>query len=338
MNSSRAVRLRHPAGPDNLRLENAVALAPGAGEIKVRIRGAALNFRDGLVVNGFFPAKDGLIPLSDGAGEVLAVGDGVTEFAVGDRVVSTFHPKWLDGHMDRAELDNAPGAPADGFACEETTRPATHFTRAPQRWGHAEAATLTCAGVTAWRAVITDGRVKPGDYVVVQGTGGVSLFALQFAKMAGAIIIATSSSDEKLARLKALGADHVINYRDVEKWGETVIALTGGRGAEHVIEVGGPHTIGQSFVAARTGGHIALIGAAGGFDIDTMPFAIVQAKRLKLQAVTVGSRRDQIEMVRAIDAHGLRPVIDSTFPLENLGDAFRRLQSGGHVGKICIDI
>lgn len=336
--AARAMRLNHPASLENLKLETITVPAPAAGEIQVRIGGASLNFRDALVVNGVFPARDGLIPLSDGAGEVVAVGPQVTQFAVGDAVVSTFHPKWLDGHMDRSDLDNAPGAPADGFACALTTRPATHFTHAPRGWGHAEAATLTCAGVTAWRAVITDGQVKPGDVVVVQGTGGVSLFALQFAKMAGATVIATSSSDEKLAKLAVLGADHLINYREVEKWGDAVLALTDRRGAEHVIEVGGPHTIGQSFVAARTGGHIAIIGAVGGFDIDTMPFAIVQAKRLKLQAVTVGSRRDQIDMIRAIDAHTIRPVIDSSFSLEHLADAFRRLKSGDQFGKICIDI
>ena len=337
-----AIRLRHPASLDNLRLETAEAAAPGPGEIRVRIRAASLNFRDGLVVKGFFPVADGLIPLSDGAGEVLEVGAGVSEFEPGDAVVSTFHPKWLDGHMDRAELNNAPGGPADGFACEEATRPASHFTRAPAGWSHAEAATLTCAGVTAWRAVITDGQVKPGDRVLVQGTGGVSLFALQFAKAAGATVIATSSSAEKLARLTALGADHVINYRETEKWGEAALALTGGLGVEHIIEVGGPHTIGQSFVAARTGAHIAIIGAVGGFDIDTMPFAIVQAKRLRLQAVTVGSRRDQIDMVRGIEASrgpgAIRPVIDAHFPLSQLADAFRHFQSGGHVGKIVIDI
>ncbi len=219
-----------------------------------------------------------------------------------------------------------------------TTRPATHFTHAPKGLSHAEAATLTCAGVTAWRAVITDGRVKPGATVLVQGTGGVSLFALQFAKAAGATVIATSSTAEKLARLKQLGADHVINYRENEKWGEAVLALTGGLGVDHVIEVGGPNSIGQSFVAARTGAHIAIIGAVGGFTIDTMPFAIVQAKRLCLQAVTVGTRRDQIDMVRAIEAYGIVPVIDSTFPLERLSDAFRYLQSGGHFGKVCIEI
>jgi NADPH:quinone reductase-like Zn-dependent oxidoreductase len=192
--------------------------------------------------------------------------------------------------------------------------------------------------VTAWRAVVTDGKVKPGDRVLVQGTGGVSLFALQFAKAAGATVIATSSSAARLERLKALGADHVINYRETQNWGQAVLELTGGLGVEHVIEVGGPHTIGQSFIAARTGGHIAIIGAVGGFDIDTMPFAIVQAKRLCLQAVTVGSRRDQIDMVRGIEAHGIVPVIDRSFPLEQLADAFAHLGSGGHFGKICIDI
>ena len=334
----KAMRIRRPASLDNLILETAEAPPPGPGEIKVRIHAASLNFRDGLMVNGFFPVKDGLIPLSDGAGEVIAVGEGVREFAVGDAVVSTFHPKWLDGFMDKADMDNSPGGPADGFACEETTRPASHFTRAPRGYSHAEAATLTCAGVTAWRAVVTDGMVKPGATVLVQGTGGVSLFALQFAKAAGATVIATSSSAEKLERLRTLGADHVINYRETENWAEQVLALTGGVGAEHIIEVAGPNSIAQSFQCARTGGHIAIIGAVGGFDIDTMPFAVVQAKRLRLQAVTVGSRRDQIDMVRAIEASGIKPVIDSTFPLDRLADAFRHLNSGGHIGKICIEI
>ncbi|HUH75882.1 MAG TPA: NAD(P)-dependent alcohol dehydrogenase [Devosia sp.] len=332
------MQIRQPASTEHLVLGNVAAPAPGPGEIKVRIRAASLNFRDGLVVGGFFPAPDGLIPLSDGAGEVVAVGEGVTTFAPGDAVVSTFHPKWLDGHMERADLNNSPGGPADGFACEEATRSTTHFTLAPKGLSHAEAATLTCAGVTAWRALVTDGKVKPGATVLVQGTGGVSLFALQFAKAAGATVIATSSSAERLDRLKAIGADHVVNYAANPKWGEEVLALTGGLGVDHVVEVGGPNTIAQSFAAARTGGHIAIIGAVGGFQIDTMPFAVVQAKRLRLQGITVGSRRDQIEMVRAIEVHGIRPVIDSHFPLEKLADAFQHLQAGGHMGKICIDI
>jgi NADPH:quinone reductase-like Zn-dependent oxidoreductase len=334
----KAIRIRQPASLDRLELSTAETRAPGPGEIAVRIRAASLNFRDALVANGFFPVADGLIPLSDGAGEVIAVGAGVRDFAVGDAVVSTFHPNWLDGHIEKAQLDNSPGGPADGFACTQATRPATYFTRAPKGLSHAEAATLTCAGVTAWRALVTDGQVKPGATVLVLGTGGVSLFALQFAKAAGATVIATSSDAGKLARLTALGADHVVNYRETEKWGEAVLALTGGAGVDHVIEVGGPRTLPQSIAACRTGAHLAIIGAVGGFDIDTIPFAAVQARRLRLQGVTVGSRRDQIEMVRAIEASGIRPVIDSTFPLDDLAGAFRHLSSGGHFGKIAIDI
>jgi NADPH:quinone reductase-like Zn-dependent oxidoreductase len=330
------MRIRQPARLENLELGTAEVPVTGAGEIRVRIRAASLNFRDRLVATGVLPAADGLIPLSDGAGEVTEIGEGVTEFKVGDAVVSTFHPGWLDGHMERAQLVHSPGGPANGFACDCVTRPAAHFTRAPKGLTHAESATLTCAGVTAWRALVTDGQLKPGARVLVLGTGGVSLFALQFAKSAGATVIATSSSAEKLARLQALGADHVVNHRESARWGEAVVALTGGLGVDHVIEVGGPNTIAQSLIAARTGAHVAIIGAVGGFDIDTMPFAIVQAKRLRLQGVTVGSRRDQADMVRAIEANAIRPVIDRTFPLEQLAEGFRYLQAGRHFGKICI--
>jgi NADPH:quinone reductase-like Zn-dependent oxidoreductase len=333
----KAMRIRQPATLETIELGTAEDRSPGAGEIRVRIDACSLNFRDNLVATGFFPAPDGLIPLSDGAGEVVEVGEGVSEFAPGDAVVSTFHPAWLDGHIERTQQVGGPGGPADGFACAYATRPSTHFTLAPQGLSHAEAATLTCAGVTAWRALVTDGQVKPGDHVLVLGTGGVSLFALQFAKAAGAIVIATSSSSEKLQRLKTLGADHVINYREVEKWGEAALALTGGLGVDHIVEVGGPSTLPQSIAAARTGGHIAVIGAVGGFE-GGIPFATVQAKRLRVQGVTVGSRRDQLNMVRAIEANGIKPVIDRTFALDKLADAFRHLQSGQHFGKICIEV
>jgi NADPH:quinone reductase-like Zn-dependent oxidoreductase len=334
----RAMRVGKPATLESLQCVTAEPVEPGPGEIQVQIHAASLNFRDNLVVTGFFPVMEGLIPLSDGAGEVVEVGAGVTEFKHGDRVVSTFHPAWFDGHRERVDLNNSPGGPAHGYACEWATRPVSHFTHAPAGLSAVESATLTCAGVTAWRALITDGHVRPGDAVLIQGTGGVSLFALQFAKAAGATVIATSSSADKLARLQGLGADHVINHREVEKWGQAVLDLTGGLGVDHIIEVGGPNTLPQSLVAARTGAHLAIIGAVAGFKTDQMPFAIVQAKRLRLQGVTVGSRRDQIEMVRAIDAHDIRPVVDRTFPLDQLADAFRYLQSGKHFGKICIDI
>ena len=333
----KAIRLRHPASYDNLRLEDLPAPPPGPGEISVRIHAASLNFRDMLVAKGFFPTFDGIVPLSDGAGEVTAIGPGVSEFSIGDAVVSTFHPNWRDGHVERSENNASPGGPADGYAAQAVNRSTAHFTLAPKGLSHAEAATLTCAGVTAWRA-LANGPIRPGQTVLVEGTGGVSLFALQFAKAAGAQVIATSSSAAKLERLQALGADHVLNYRETEKWGEAVLALTGGLGVDHVIEVGGPHSLPQSLVAARTGGHVAIIGATGGFDIDTIPFAIVQAKRLRLQGVTVGSRRDQTDMIRAIEANGIRPVIDRTLPLESLADAFRCLESGGHFGKIVIEI
>jgi NADPH:quinone reductase-like Zn-dependent oxidoreductase len=334
----RAMRIHQPASLDNIRLEPGEARDPAAGEIQVRIRAASLNFRDVLVAKGFFAVADGLVPLSDGAGEVVAAGPGVTEFAPGDAVVSTFHPAWLDGSIERSQLTGTPGGPADGYACEYVTRPATHFTRAPAGLSHAQSATLSCAGVTAWRALIVDAGIRPGARVLVLGSGGVSLFALQFAKAAGATVIATSSSDSKLERLKALGADHVLNHRNTEQWGEAVLALSGGRGVDVVVEVGGPRTLPQSLLAARTGAHVAIIGAVGGFDIDTIPFAVVQAKRLRLQGVTVGSRRDQIEMIRAIESSSIKPVIDRTFPLEQLPAALRYLQGGEHFGKVCIEI
>jgi NADPH:quinone reductase-like Zn-dependent oxidoreductase len=333
----KVMRIRQPANLDNIFADSAQATAPAPGEIKVRLRAASLNFRDNLVATGFFPAADGLIPLSDGAGEVIAVGEGVSEFAVGDDVVSTFHPAWQDGHIERAELVGGPGGPADGFACEEATRPATHFTHAPRGLSHAESATVTCAGVTAWRALFTDGGLKPGGRVLVLGTGGVSIYALQFAKAAGATVFATTSSAERMARLKALGADHVVNYRETPEWGQAVLDLTGGYGIDHAVEVGGPNTLPQTIAAARTGSHIALIGAVAGFE-GGIPFAVSQAKRLRLQGVTVGSRRDQKNAVRAIEANGIRPVVDCSFPLERLADAYRHLQEGKHVGKICIDI
>jgi len=335
----KAIKLGQPASLESLYLDKSPeSKAPEKDEIKVHIYAAALNFRDALVVNGFFPAENDLIPLSDAAGEVVEIGENVSDFKVGDKVVSTFHPNWFAGHMERAQLNCSPGGPAQGYACEYATRPCNHFTLAPASLNFAEAATLTCAGVTAWRAVVCDARVKPGDTVLVQGTGGVSLFALQFAKACGATVIATSSSESKLQRLQELGADYVINHQTTENWGEVAVEMSGGTGVDVVVEVGGPNTMAQSFAASRTGAHIAIIGAVAGFDIDTIPFAVIQAKRLRLQGVTLGTREDQINMVKAIDAHTIKPVVDSHFSLDCLGEAFERLNKGEHFGKIVIDI
>lgn len=333
----RTIQLQQPAGLDSLHLAEAERQAPARGEIVVRVGASSLNFHDYAVVKGMIPTPAGRIPMSDGAGEVVEVGEGVSEFAVGDKVVSTFFPHWMDGEPAREVMGDVPGDGADGFAREFVTAPTTSFTRAPTGYSDAEAATLTCAGLTAWRALVVNGAIKSGDTVLVQGTGGVSIFALQFAKAAGARVIATSSSDEKLERLRAMGADHLINYRSDEKWGETARKLTDGRGVDHVVEIGGSGTMPQSIAACRIGGHIALIGVLAGI-AGNVPTVFVMQGNQRIIGLTVGARRHQQDMIRAIEANGIRPVIDRHFPLEEIADAFRHQESGKHFGKICLDI
>ncbi len=311
--------------------------APGPGEITVDLKASSLNYHDYAVVKGMIPSAQGRIPMSDGAGVVTAVGAGVTEFAVGDHVVSTFFPDWLAGPPPQGAFTRVPGDGIDGYAREAVTAPAQGFTRAPAGFSHAEAATLTCAGLTAWRALFVDYALKPGDTVLVQGTGGVSIFALQFAKAAGATVIATSSSDEKLARVKRLGADHLINYKDVHAWGPKTLELTGGRGVDCVVEIGGAGTLDQSMLATRVGGHVALIGVLAGL-AGPVQTALLFSKNLTVQGLTVGSRSMQRDMIAAIEANGIRPVISDSFALENLADAFRHQESGGHFGKIVVEI
>lgn len=332
----RAIRLRKPGGLERLELGEAELPPVGRGELRVRLHASSLNYHDYFVVTGRGPTPDGRIPMSDGAGEVVAVGAGVTGFAPGDRVVSTFFPHWLGGEPTRESLSSVLGDSDDGYAREEVVAPATAFTRAPAGYSHAEAATLTCAGLTAWRALFVEATLMPGETVLVQGTGGVSIFALQFAKAAGARVIATSSSDEKLERLTAMGADHVINYKRDEAWGTTARRLTGGRGVDHVVEIGGAGTLGQSIVACRLRGHIALIGVLAGF-AGEVPTAAIMSGNVRISGLTVGSREHQLAMIRAIDANGIKPVIDSSFPLEGIADAFRRQESGRHFGKICLE-
>ncbi len=313
------------------------AAAPGPGEITVAIKASSLNFHDYAVVKGMIPTPQGRIPMSDGAGQVVAIGDGVTEFSVGDAVVSTFFPEWLDGAPPATAFTRVPGDGIDGYAREAITAPATWFTRAPAGYTHAEAATLTCAGLTAWRALFVDYSLKPGDTVLVQGTGGVSIFALQFAKAAGATVIATSSSNEKLERVKAMGADHLINYREVEAWGPKALELTGGRGVDCVVEIGGAGTLDQSMLATRVGGHVALIGVLAGF-AGPVQTALLFSRNLTVQGLTVGSRKMQLDMIAGIEANGIKPVISDTFALKNLADAFRHQESGSHFGKIAVEV
>jgi len=309
---------------------------PGADEIRVRLHASSLNYHDYHVAKSEDARRTGLIPMADGAGIVEAVGTRVTEFDVGDHVVSTFFPLWMEGSPPFGDFATVPGDGVDGYAREYVVRPATWFTLAPKGWSHTEAATLTTAGLTAWRALVSDAKLKAGDVVLALGTGGVSIFALQFAKSMGATVIVTSSSDAKLGRLRTLGADHVINYRQVPEWGAAVQGLTDGRGVDHVIELGGPGTLQQSIIASRVGGHISLIGTLTGF-AGVVPTAMMMIKQIRLQGIIVGHRRQQQEMVRAIESTGLKPVIDRIFPLNALADAFRYEESGAHMGKICAE-
>ena len=333
----KAIRLRSPGGLANLaQVDIDAPAAPRAGEIQVRLHASSLNYHDYGVASQDGWQADGRIPMSDGAGVVEAVGEGVSGFAVGDCVVSCFFPTWQDGPASLGNFRSVPGDGVDGYAREAVTIAATAFTHAPKGFSHAEAATLTTAALTAWRALVVEGGLKAGDTVLVLGTGGVSVVALQFAKSMGATVIATSSSDEKLERARGVGADHTINYKQHADWGRQVRDWTGGRGGDQVIEVGGPGTLPQSIAAVRVGGHISLIGVLTGRGGE-VPTAALMAKQARLRGIIGGSRREQVDMVRAIDATGYRPVIDRSFTLERIADAFRFQESGAHFGKICLE-
>lgn len=334
----KVISLRSPGGLDNLELHDTEGPdEPKAGEMRVRIHANSLNFHDYLVANGSIKTEDGRIPMSDGAGEVEAVGAGVEDFAVGDRVVSTFFPDWLDGRARVGDFRRTPGDGIDGYARELVLARPRYFTHAPEGYSHQQAATLTTAGLTAWRALVVNGGLRAGETVLTLGTGGVSIFALQFAKAMGASVISTSSSDEKIERLRELGADHTINYKSEPEWGKRVLELTDGVGADHVIEVGGPGTLPQSINAVRIGGHISLIGVLTG-GAGEVPTAKLMAKQARLQGLIVGSRADQHDMIKAIEAIDLHPVIDRAFALAEIADAFRHEEAGRHFGKICLEL
>ena len=334
---NKAIILQAGGGYDKVTIGTRTAKDPQAGEITVRLHANSLNYHDFAVVSGMWGPAEPRIPMADGAGVVTAVGDGVSEFSVGDYVVSTFFPTWISGEPNVEGFATTPGDGVDGYARETVTASTNAFTLAPKGWTHTEASTLTTAALTAWRALMSDGGLKPGDTVLTQGTGGVSIFALQFAKMAGASVIATSSSDEKLDRLKTLGADYLINYRKQPNWGALAREMTGGRGVDHVIEVGGPATLDQSMQAARVGAHISVIGILTGLGGEV---SIVNAliKQLRMQGLIVGNRTQQQEMVKAIDTNNMRPIIDRTFPLENIVEAFQYQETNQHFGKICLEM
>jgi NADPH:quinone reductase-like Zn-dependent oxidoreductase len=330
----KAIELQPPGGLDQLRLVDLPDPGPPqAGQIRVRLHASSLNYHDYGVVAGGKALASARVPMADGAGVVEAVGEGVLQFKPGDHVVSCFFPAWHDGPPAISDFASVPGDGIDGYAREVVVCDRDAFTHAPAGYTHEQAATLTTAGLTAWRALVVDGKLKAGDVVLTLGTGGVSVFALQLAKAMGATVIITSSSDEKLERARALGADVTINYRTEPEWGKRVWHDHGG--ADHVIEVGGPGTLPQSIMAVRVGGHIALIGVLTG-RAGEVPTALLMVKQARLQGLLVGSRRNQMDFVRAIEANQLAPAIDRTFELARIADAFRLLAANQHFGKICL--
>jgi NADPH:quinone reductase-like Zn-dependent oxidoreductase len=327
-----------------LELRDVAMPRPGPGQVLVRIHAASLNYRDLLMVKGGYGsvARPPFVPLSDGAGKVVETGPGVTRVREGDRVTMSFFQKWLAGpahRLDpRAVPDKVPlGGPADGMLRQFGVFDEDGVCLIPEHLSFEEAACLPCAGLTAWSAVVAQATTEPGDVVVTQGSGGVSIFALQFARLRGCRVIATSSSDEKAARLRELGADATINYRTTPEWGKAVRAANGGYGVDQVVEVGGAGTLPQSIRATRFGGTLSMIGVLGGAAGD-VPVALVVMNNLRLQGVTVGSRADLEQMLRAIGVARLRPVVDSVFAMENWADAMAHMSAGRHFGKVCIGI
>ena len=319
---------------DALRVVERDVPKPGPGEVLVRIRAVSLNFRDLLVIEGGRNTRLPLVPLSDAAGEVVETGEGVQEFRPGDRVMSTFVQGWATGeHPPVASLPTL-GGPLDGVLIEYRGFPADSLLKTPDFLSDIEAAALPCAAVSAWNALFVSGRVRPGDAVVVQGTGGVSLFALQFAKLAGARVIVTSSSDEKLERVKAMGADDLINYKRVPAWGAEVRRLTGA-GADLVVEVGGTGTFEQSLEALRNAGQMSFVGFLSGTKPD-FDLSQIGMKSINIRGIRVGNRASHQDMLRAISQHGVRPVIDTVRPFVDAIDAIATFKAGGHFGKVCI--
>lgn len=311
---------------------------PGPGQVLVKVKATSLNYRDLLTARGVEqnPALVGRVPLSDGAGEVAELGAGVTRVKLGERVAGCFMQKWIDGELDAEKFASALGGAIDGMAAEYVVLDEQGVVRVPQHLSYEEAACLPCAAVTAWDALKHAG-LRAGQTVLLLGTGGVSIFAVQFAKMHGARVILTSSSDAKLEIARTLGADEVINYSKTSNWDEEVLRRTGGRGADMAIEVGGPDTLNKSLNAVRISGAISIMGTLTGMAGAVSTIQLLR-KRIKLQGIFVGSRATFEEMNRAIELHQLRPVIDKTFGFDQLRAAYEYQHSQAHVGKVVVTI
>ena len=325
-------------GIDNLAQVGREKPKAGLGQIVFKVKAASLNYRDLMTVTGRYNPKMALprVPLSDGAGEVVEVGEGVTRVKAGDRVAAAFFPKWIDGSITPEFAKSALGGVVDGTLAEYVAINAEGVVHIPEHLSFEEAATLPCAAVTAWNSLVVAGKLKAGDTVLVQGTGGVSIFGLQFAKVFGARVIATSSSDEKLKRVRELGADETINYKETTDWDQRVLELTDGRGVDHVVEVGGAGTLNRSINAIRPGGGtIGMIGVLTGRSGEINTGAILM-KGVRLQGIYVGSRKMFEDMNQAIEVSKMKPVVDRVFSFGEAREALKFMESGSHFGKIVI--
>ncbi|WP_111657073.1 zinc-dependent alcohol dehydrogenase family protein [Isoalcanivorax indicus] len=333
----RAIQLER-FGPDGLVPVDKAVGEPGPGQVRVRMHAASLNYHDLATVMGMANPKMPLpqVPLSDGAGVVEALGDGVTTLAVGDRVTTSFFPGWVAGGPSLAVLRGVTGETLPGALQEQMVAPASAFVPCPAHLTDIEAATLPCAALTAWRAVVVEGRIKAGDRVLIQGTGGVSLFALQFARLLGAETVVISSSDEKLELARGLGADHLINYQREPRWGRAVREACAGEGVDLVVEIGGAGTLPESLNAVRIGAHISMIGVLAGVAAN-VPTAKIMAMNVTVRGITVGNREQFEAMNRAISLHQLRPVVGDVFGFDGLPQALQTMQAAGHTGKLCLD-
>ena len=326
-------------GLDHLRLHDEPDLQPQRGELKIRVHAVSLNYRDIAMVSGKYPraVKKGLIPTSDGAGEVIAVGEGVESFKVGDRVIGTFHPRWFAGPLHATIGHESYGDQQDGWLTQTKIVSQEAVVTFPSALSYEEAATLPCAGLTAWTALSGAAPVRAGHSVLVQGTGGVSIFAAQLARAVGARVIATTSSNAKVARLREIGASDVVNYRETPEWGKEVRKLAGGRGVDRVVEVGGPGTINQSLRAVAAGGEIASIGFLSE-DNPGIDFFALKLSSASFRNIMVGDRAGLLDLVRAIEGTGIKPIIDRVFPFAESRAAFAYLQTGTHFGKVVIRV
>ena len=333
-------KIRPGAGIESLSRSEIPSRPLGTHEVRVRIHAVSLNYRDVIVAKGTYPisSEEPVVPVSDAAGEVIETGSGATRFKRGDRVATSFFPNWVDGEPTPEKTADSLGASGcDGALAEEVVQHEQSLVLIPANLNYIQAATLTCAGLTAWSALFDAGGLKPGDTVLLLGTGGVSIWALQLAKAAGLRSIVTSSSDTKLERAKILGATETINYRKNPEWQQDVQRLTKGRGVDLVVEVGGTQTLSRSVNCARTGGSVAIIGGVSGFGGEFQPFSLIGGTR-KLLGITVGSRIALEQLVRFVDVAGIQPAVDRVFQFDEAIQAYEYLESGHHFGKVVIQV